>query len=106
MESVFLRSSCSEDVVIQTDASGSWGCAAFCENKWLQWQWPSDWVPVPIMAKELVPILLSCAVWGPVLKKKSVLFQCDNIIVCPEGFIQGHLSHAVTALFVVFHSSF
>ena len=75
----FLRSPCSEDVVIQTDASGSWGCAAFCENKWLQWQWPSDWVPVPIMAKELVPIVLSCAVWGPVLKRKFVLFQCDNM---------------------------
>ena len=30
------------------------------------------------MAKELVPIVLSCAVWGPLLNRKTVLFQCDN----------------------------
>ena len=30
------------------------------------------------MAKELVPIVLSCAVWGPILNRKTVLFQCDN----------------------------
>ena len=30
------------------------------------------------MAKELIPILLSCAVWGPALSKRRVLFECDN----------------------------
>ena len=30
------------------------------------------------MAKELVPIVLSCAVWGPSLAKMSE-FQCDNL---------------------------
>ena len=30
------------------------------------------------MAKELVPIVLSCAVWGPTLGHKTVLFQCNN----------------------------
>ena len=30
------------------------------------------------MAKELVPTVLSCAVWGPQMSRKSVLFQCDN----------------------------
>ena len=49
------------EIVIQSDASGSWGCAAFFSGKWLQWQWPSEWAPVAIMAKELVPIVLSCA---------------------------------------------
>ena len=29
------------------------------------------------MAKEL-PVVLSCAVWGPILNRKTVLFQCDN----------------------------
>lgn len=38
------------DVIIQTDASGSWGCGAFFNGKWLQWKWPSTWEP---MAKEL-----------------------------------------------------
>ena len=34
---------------------------------------------VSIMAKELVPILLSCIVWGPILAKHRALFQCDNL---------------------------
>lgn len=63
---------------IQTDASGAWGCGAFFQGDWLQWQWPTEWVPIPIMAKELVPILLSCAVWGMQLAHTAVLFQCNN----------------------------
>ena len=31
------------------------------------------------MAKELVPVVLSCAVWAPLLAKKNVLLQCDNL---------------------------
>ena len=31
------------------------------------------------MAKELVPIVFSCAVWGSQLARQSVLFQCDNL---------------------------
>ena len=30
------------------------------------------------MAKELVPIVLSCAVWGPTFGHKTVIFQCNN----------------------------
>ena len=30
------------------------------------------------MAKELVPIVISCAIWGPLLARKLVLFKCDN----------------------------
>ena len=66
------------DIVIHSDASGSWGCAAFYSCKWLQWQWPGEWTRVAIMAKELVPIVLSCAVWGPLMRHKIALFQCDN----------------------------
>ena len=36
------------------------------------------------MAKELAPIVIGCAVWGPYLKKQHVLFQCDNnsLVTC------------------------
>jgi len=30
------------------------------------------------MAKELLPIVLSCAVWGPLLSCSNVEFKCDN----------------------------
>ena len=65
-------------VTIQIDALGTLGCRAFCKGRWLQWQWPEEWFPIPIMAKEMVPIVLSCAVWGCQLAHKTVLFQCDN----------------------------
>ena len=45
-----------------SDASGSWGCGAQWERHWFQWQWPLEWRPIGIMAKELVPIVISCAV--------------------------------------------
>ena len=65
-------------LTIQTDASGAWGCADFFHGKWFQLQWTQEWAPEAIMAKELVPIVISCAIWGPLLVRKSVLFQCDN----------------------------
>ena len=43
--------SSSYDVFIQTDASGSWGCGALFDKKWLQWQWPPSWSTAGIMAK-------------------------------------------------------
>ena len=36
------------------------------------------WLPCNIMAKELVPIIFSCGVWGHHLARNRVLFQCDN----------------------------
>ena len=59
---------------IQTDASGNWGCGGYLGSSWLKWQWPPEWLPVAIMAKELVPIVLSCAVWGRRMVRRVVLF--------------------------------
>ena len=67
------------DHYIQTDASGNWGCGAFFEGNWLQWEWPKEWLNATIMAKELVPIAFSCAAWGPKLTRTRVLIQCDNL---------------------------
>lgn len=66
-------------VTIQTDASGSWGCGAVYNHRWLQQKWSEEWVDQDIMAKELVPVVLMVAVWGPQLAKQSVLLQCDNL---------------------------
>ena len=67
------------DHCIQTDASGRWGCGAFLTGEWFQWQWPQKDLEMSIMAKELVPITLSCVAWGPKLAKHRVLVQCDNL---------------------------
>ena len=69
------------DFCIQTDASGSWGCAAFFVGEWLQLPWNAAWAHVGIMTKELAPIMLNIAVRGTRLVKNQVLFQCDNMSV-------------------------
>ena len=74
-----INSDISANFCIQTDASGSWGCGACWGHHWFQWPWPKEWEPVGIMGKELVPIVMSCAVWGPQFAGRTTLFQCDNL---------------------------
>ena len=66
------------DYIIASDASGSWGCGAVFGSQWLQLAWSKDWAQIDIMAKELAPIVLSCAIWGPLLSGSRVEFHCDN----------------------------
>ena len=66
---------------IQKDASGSWGCGAFFEGKWLQWQWPNKWCTASIMAKKLVPITLSREVWGPKLLEQKYCSSATTLVL-------------------------
>ena len=74
----YVNAATEHNYTIQTDASGSWGCGAFFQGCWFQWEWPAQWVPMTIMVKELAQIVISCSVWGPQLAKHSVLFECDH----------------------------
>ena len=75
---VSFLSNSTPDYFIATDASGLWGCGAVFGSQWIQLVWSMDWVQRDIMAKELLPIVLSCAVWGPQLSCSNVEFKCDN----------------------------
>ena len=66
------------DYSIQTNALGSWGCGAFFFPHWFQYAWTIEWTSTDIMAKELVPIIISCAIWALLLVHKEIQFQCDN----------------------------
>ena len=66
------------DYHIYTDTSGSLGFGAVFASYWFQLPWSTKWSSINIMAKELVPIIISCAVWGPILQKTSAEFHCDN----------------------------
>ena len=66
------------DYHIYTDASGSWGFGTVFASFWFQLPWPIKWSSINIMTKELVPVIISCAVWGPLLKQRSTEFHCDN----------------------------
>jgi len=60
----------------------------------------AEWMDISIMAKELVPILFSCAILGPRLAKHVVLFQCDLSLV--SAILKGPRCDASTKMYVVF----
>ena len=68
--------------VLTTDASGGWGGGAFSsQGEWFNLQWPDSWRAVHITIKELAPIVIACAMWGPGWRGKTVLCRCDNAAV-------------------------
>ena len=78
-------------VTITSDASGSFGCGAFSiSHGWFQVKWPPSWQSSHITVKELVPIVVASAVWGPHWKGRHVLFRSDNMAVV--GILQKRTS--------------
>ena len=54
---------------------GRFGCRALWQTEWLQWQWPAGYdnafqavKEASITTKELLPIVLAGALWGPCWK--------------------------------------
>ena len=66
-----------------SDASGSWGCAAFEQESldWFQICWPQSGYQASIAVMELLRIVVSAAIWGHRWRGTQVTFQCDNLSV-------------------------
>ena len=76
------RSKLCPDVTVVLDACGSWGCGACSSGQfWFQLQWPESWYGVHITVKELLPIVVACALWGKSWGLRTVKFRCDNAAV-------------------------
>ena len=69
------------EVIITSDASGTWGCGAFCGHQWFQLQWSTITQDAHITIKELVPIVLAGAIWGKNWYGQTVQARCDNAAV-------------------------
>lgn len=65
-------------VVLTSDASGTWGCGAWSGQSWFQVEWNDATRQMCIAVKELMPIIISAVIWGPEWKGKSVCARCDN----------------------------
>ena len=67
-------------IPMASDASGSWGCGAFCGSDWFQlsWQGLGHAQQYDITAKELVPVVVAAAVWGQDWQGQTVKAWCDN----------------------------
>jgi len=67
---------------VTSDALGWWGCGAFTDvEKWFQFLWPAAWEHVHITVKELLSIVVACAVWGHQWHGCSVRCMCNNAAV-------------------------
>lgn len=69
-------------VVLMSDASGSWGCGAYTSaGGWFQLKFPDSWLEIHITVKELLPIVLAVAVWGHLWKGVTVSCRYYNMAV-------------------------
>ncbi|XP_065884054.1 uncharacterized protein [Dysidea avara] len=97
---------------IWTDASGTFGCGAVWGKRWLQASWSSMYKnglgevgEDGITLKELVPIVVACAVWGPQWRQSSALVHCDNegaVTVVNSGYSKVEkMMHLLHCLFFI-----
>ena len=64
---------------VYSDASGAYGCGAVCDSfGWFKLAWRG---PASITVKELVPVVLASAVWGPYWSGLHICFHSDNSAV-------------------------
>ena len=71
----------SPDAVLISDASGQWGCGAYCGSQWFQLRWCQATVRLHITIKELIPVVIAVAIWGEQWCRKTVQIRCDNAAV-------------------------
>ncbi|XP_070570100.1 uncharacterized protein [Ptychodera flava] len=73
----------SPDMELYTDASAKHGYGIFYKGHWISAPWPNQITEnnYSIAWMELLPILLSCLIWGHLWATQRVLFHCDNMSV-------------------------
>ena len=64
---------------VLSDVSGSWGCGAISSTQeWFQWQWPKADQISNIAIQEMIPVVISAAIWGNTWQGNRVLILSDN----------------------------
>ena len=90
-------------VLVTSDASGHWGCGTFYERKWFQLQWDATLSQKSIAAKELIPIVAACAVWGLSWNGLAVRCRSDNqavvVVIQTRYSRDDDLMHLLPSLF-------
>ena len=92
-----------------SDASGTWGCGAWWNQKWFQLPWDEQAAELSIVVKEMLPIVIAAAVWGHEWRGHIVTCHCDNqavvaVLASRTSRLQ-HLMHLLRTLyfFEAFH---
>jgi hypothetical protein len=101
-------------VHVFTDASGGFGCGAFVldTQMWFPLPWPKSYGEAgihlgeeSITLKELLPIVMACAVWGREWEQSRVICHCDNqgvVALVNSGYSRvPQIMHLLRCLFFV-----
>jgi len=93
-------------IALWSDASGSFGCGAVYSllQEWFQLPWSihciQSWLRLHesgIALKELLPIVLACAIWGRVWQFFQIIAHYDNeavILIVNSGYSRvSHIMH-------------
>ena len=95
---------CGFVAAVTSDVSGSWGCGAFTSTgEWIQLNWPDHWHERHITVKELLPVVLSIAIWGYMWRSGALRCRCDNaavVTILRSGMSKyEHVMHLIRTLF-------
>ena len=92
-----------KEIVLTSDASGSWGCGAWCGVEWFKLQWDDRSQHLQIAIKELIPIMVALFLWGQKWRAHKVLAHCDNevmVVILNKRYSKDlHLAHMLHTLF-------
>ena len=95
----------SPETTVTSDASGSWGCGAWHKQNWFQLPWDDATVKLYIAVKELLPIVISSAIWGDQWKGHKVQAFCDNTAaveaINARVSKDKHMMHILRCLFFI-----
>ena len=64
-----------------SNASGSWGCEAYWDEKWFNLQWPAQYLSLNIATKELIPVVIAAVLFGSQWQGQIIQFTVDNMAV-------------------------
>ena len=92
-----------QGIVVTSDASGNWGCGTAWGRQWIQHKWDTQWLDINIAAKELLPIVLACAIWGRQWHHQNVLVRCDNMAVVTVWAAQSSKHQLIMHLLCCLH---
>ena len=100
---------CSPELTVHSDASGSWGCGGYVDKDWFQYRWLARHQCLSIASKELIPVVISAAIFGRSWSGKLVNFMVDNLPVVQVLQVtysrDPHLMHLIRLL-VLFAAHF
>ena len=79
------------DILVASDASGSWGCGVYWLRHCVAVKWPPQLQEMSIQVKEMIPVVLAAALGGKYWGGKMVRFRVDNRAVV--DIVNGLYSH-------------